>query len=101
MSYISFGNIEKKLLIYFVLYILTLAIDEICYFIRDDKDKNLKNIAIDYLVEFGGSIFYAIPAFLINRKNKELISRDISKEIIADEKAIKFNVYKKLFFLLI
>ena len=94
MSYISFGNIEKKLLIYFVLYILTLAIDEICYFIRDDKDKNLKNIAIDYLVEFGGSIFYAIPAFLINRKNKELISRDISKEIIADEKAIKFNVYK-------
>ena len=94
MSYISFGNIEKKLLIYFVLYILTLAIDEICYFIRDDKDKNLKNIAIDYLVEFGWSIFYAIPAFLINRKNKELISRDISKEIIADEKAIKFNVYK-------
>ena len=31
---------------------------------------------------------------MINRKNKELISRDISKEIIADEKAIKFNVYK-------
>jgi len=63
MSYISFGNIEKKLLIYFVLYILTLAINEICYFIRDDKDKNLKNIAINYLVEFGGSIFYAIPVF--------------------------------------
>ena len=94
MLYISFGNIEKKLLIYFVLYIATLAIDDICYQFRDDKDKNLKNIAINYLVDFGGSILYAIPAFMINRKNNKLISRYINKEIIADEKAIKLNIYK-------
>ena len=94
MAYISFGIIERKLIIYFLLYIITLAIDEICYNFRDEDDKNLNNIPIKFLVDFGGSIFYAIPSYIISRHNKKLILKYKNNEIFDDSSNVKLNVYK-------
>ena len=111
MKLLSLGNIEKKLYLYTLIYIIIHIIIKLLYlFYFPTKKKDSINLSLDKIIEFGSLLFYAFPEFIMRRSGynkRNLFGKDDETHrinrifIFNNPKNIKFKGFTFLIIFLI